>query len=63
MLSLVECLTVPVKQRETMANLNADPKYEAGIYQIERTNPVVGGADGISNRPAHQLANRTAWFK
>ena len=46
-----------------MANLNETPIYESGIYQIEKTDPVVGGPEGISNRPAHQLANRTAWLK
>lgn len=37
--------------------------YEEGIYQIELTDPVIGGADGIANLQAKQLANRTNWLK
>ena len=46
-----------------MANLNEQTQWESGIYQIEQTDPVVGGQDGITNLPARQLANRTAWLK
>ncbi|WP_205894606.1 hypothetical protein [Pseudomonas oryzihabitans] len=46
-----------------MANLTEQNQYEDGIYQIEKSDPVVGGADGISNRQANQLANRTRWLK
>jgi|GEM_PF-2524129 len=46
-----------------MANLSESPVYESGIYQIETTDPVVGGPNGISNLQAKQLANRTAWLK
>lgn len=46
-----------------MANLTEQNQYEDGIYQIEKSDPVVGGADGISNRQANQLANRTHWLK
>jgi hypothetical protein len=46
-----------------MANLTETPVYESGIYQIETTDPVVGGANGISNLPLKQLANRTAYLK
>ncbi|MDH4747683.1 phage tail protein, partial [Escherichia coli] len=33
------------------------------IYQLETSDPVLGGADGISNRAPRQLANRTKWLK
>lgn len=46
-----------------MANLPETNTYPAGIYQIELTDPVVGGVDGISNAQARQLANRTRWLK
>jgi len=46
-----------------MTNLTEQDQYEDGIYQIEKSDPVVGGADGISNRQAGQLANRTRWLK
>jgi len=37
--------------------------YELEIYQIELTDPVIGGEDGIANLQAKQLANRTNWLK
>lgn len=46
-----------------MANVTEVVQYEAGIYQIETTDPVVGGATGIANVQAKQLANRTAYLK
>ena len=46
-----------------MANLKETQTWESGIYQIEKTDPVVGGEDGISNKQAKQLANRTAYLK
>lgn len=46
-----------------MANLQEQIRWEDGIYQIEQTDPVVGGPDGISNLQAKLLANRTAWLK
>ena len=46
-----------------MANLSETDNYEEGVYQIELTDPVVGGPGGIANRQAQQLANRTAWLK
>ena len=32
---------------------------EEGVYQLEQTDPVMGGAGGISNRQASELAKRT----
>lgn len=46
-----------------MANLKENAAWESGIYQLETTDPVVGGADGISNKQAIQLANRTGYLK
>jgi hypothetical protein len=42
-----------------MANLNEVDQFDAGIYQIETTDPVLGGPNGIANTQAKALANRT----
>lgn len=46
-----------------MANLPEEPTFDEGVYQIELTDPVIGGPNGISNRPIRNLANRTKWLK
>lgn len=46
-----------------MANVTESSIWESGVYQIETTDPVLGGANGIANVQAKQLANRTAWLK
>ena len=46
-----------------MANIKEEKTWEEGIYQLEVTDPVVGGVDGISNKQAKQLANRTSYLK
>lgn len=46
-----------------MANLRETAEWIDGIYQIEKTDPVVGGEGGISNRQAEQLAARTQYLK
>ncbi|HHH0953920.1 TPA: phage tail protein [Yersinia enterocolitica] len=46
-----------------MANLPETPQWEEGVYQIEVSDPVLGGSDGISNRQAKQLASRTSYLK
>lgn len=49
-----------------MANLTENtqnPVWSAGIYQIETSDPVLGGANGIANRQAKELAARTQWLK
>ena len=46
-----------------MAYLPEENTYEAGIYQLELTDKVMGGADGISNLQGKQLANRTKYLK
>lgn len=55
-----------------MTNLIETPVYEAGIYQLEITDPYLGGqpaivsgvpVDGHANAQGLQLANRTAYLK
>lgn len=52
-----------------MADLPETSTWEPGVYQIETTDPVVGGppdlglGQGISNVPPQQLASRTLWLK
>lgn len=52
-----------------MADLPETSSWEPGIYQIETTDPVVGGppdlalGQGITNVPPQQLANRTIWLR
>ncbi len=46
-----------------MANLKEQEIFEEGIYQIETTDPVVGGENGVTNKPIRQLANRTKYLK
>lgn len=46
-----------------MANLPESATYDAGVYQLELTDPVQGGPTGVSNAPLKNLANRTAWLK
>jgi hypothetical protein len=46
-----------------MTNLIENEKWEEGIYQLETSDPVVGGPDGIDNLQAKQLANRTKYLK
>ena len=45
-----------------MANLSEAPGW-SNVYQLETTDPVQGGAGGISNIQAQALANRTAYLK
>ena len=46
-----------------MANVKENATWENGIYQLETTDPVLGGENGIDNLQARQLANRTQWLK
>jgi phage-related tail fiber protein len=46
-----------------MTNLVEAVKWEDGIYQLETSDPVEGGPDGIDNLPLRQLANRTRYLK
>lgn len=46
-----------------MANLSESAEWYEGIYQLERTDPVEGGINGVSNRPLRELASRTRWLR
>ncbi|KVD59460.1 gp53-like domain-containing protein [Burkholderia ubonensis] len=46
-----------------MSNLIEVDRWENGIYQLETSDPVIGGPDGIDNLQAKQLANRTQFLK
>ncbi|MDQ6956017.1 MAG: hypothetical protein Q9M21_02355 [Mariprofundaceae bacterium] len=46
-----------------MANLTDQQIFEAAVYELSTTDPVMGGPGGVDNRPHQQLANRTAWLK
>ncbi len=46
-----------------MANIEEIEQWDSGIYQLETTDPVQGGADGVDNAPHKNLANRTLWLK
>jgi hypothetical protein len=46
-----------------MANLSESATYDAGVYQLETTDPLLGGALGILNSAPKNLANRTAYLK
>lgn len=46
-----------------MANLPESSTFDAGVYQIETSDPVIGGPSGVSNAPMKNLANRTKYLK
>lgn len=46
-----------------MANVTESANWEAGVYRIETTDPILGGENGTANIQAKQLANRTAYLK
>lgn len=46
-----------------MANLQEVVSWDAGVYQLETSDPVLGGPGGNSNKQAQALANRTAYLK
>ena len=46
-----------------MANLNLIREWAENIYQLETTDPVMGGPDGVDNRQAKELGARTNWLK
>lgn len=45
-----------------MATLPETATWETGIYQLEETDRVQGGASGVSNNQGKQLANRTKYL-
>lgn len=46
-----------------MASLPESSTFDAGVYQLETTDPVIGGPSGVSNTPLKNLANRTKYLK
>lgn len=46
-----------------MANITEVSQWESVIRQIENGEAATGGADGLANVQAKQLANRTTWLK
>lgn len=46
-----------------MANLPETSQFDTGVYQIETTDPVLGGPNGVANAPLKNLANRTKYLK
>jgi microcystin-dependent protein len=46
-----------------MANVTETPDFDAGVYRIETTDPVIGGENGIANKGIKNLANRTLYLK
>ena len=46
-----------------MANITEVSQWENVIRQIENGEAATGGADGLANVQAKQLANRTQWLK
>lgn len=49
-----------------MATIQEDkvtPEWVDDLYQIEMTDPVTGGSDGVANRQAKQLGQRTQWLR
>ncbi|EAQ6104115.1 hypothetical protein DRK59_07200 [Salmonella enterica subsp. diarizonae] len=46
-----------------MGKLTEIEQWDEDVYQIETSDPVLGGPEGITNKPAKQLANRTQWLK
>lgn len=46
-----------------MSGLPEQAKWTEDIYRIQKTDPVLGGQDGIINIQPEQLANRTLYLK
>lgn len=46
-----------------MAGLILTPEWTEEVYQLETSDPVIGGPDGIDNRQAIQLGKRTEYLK
>lgn len=46
-----------------MASNPETSTFDAGVYQLETTDPVTGGLGGVDNAPHVNLGNRTRWLK
>jgi hypothetical protein len=45
-----------------MANLPEVDQFDTGVYQLETTDPALGGANGVMNTPPKSLVNRTRYL-
>lgn len=46
-----------------MSTIAESATYDAAVFQIDTTTPLLGGEDGPLNKAAKNLANRTAYLK
>lgn len=46
-----------------MGNITESVEWTDNVYQIETTDPVIGGPAGIANQQAKHLANRTQFLR
>lgn len=46
-----------------MANLTEVSNFDAVVYELATSDPVLGGPGGVANSQAQALANRTQWLK
>ena len=46
-----------------MADITEQARWETKIYELGINDDIIGGPNGVDNRPHKQLANRTAWLK
>lgn len=49
--------------RHEINHLPVNPEWVPGIYQLEASDYIIGGRNGVDNLPAQGLANRTEWLK
>lgn len=45
-----------------MSNVTEQDQFDSNVYQLDLTDPVLGGPTGPSNKAAINLANRTRWL-
>lgn len=46
-----------------MANVAESATWKSGVYQLETTDPLLGGENGVLNQASKDLACRTAYLK
>lgn len=46
-----------------MGSISEKSSWSEDIYRIQKTDPILGGEDGIINIQPEQVANRTRWLK
>jgi hypothetical protein len=45
-----------------MTNFTENNSFDAAVYQLATTDPVIGGPSGAANAPLQNLVNRTRWL-